>query len=288
MQDRIAIALSSGALKGVFAQGVLTALEGRITADAFGCASSSVISGSLAAIGRSRSHGLDYWQKAAAKSEAMGMSDVVLTSIAEYGPEIRVGAFRPGSPRLLIAVSRVTTPEAAAQTQSDGAKRLGKKLLIQAARGDTSWVDANLAKEIFDSAATGSKKLDAGNSDQVSYASTRMLHEWDIPAEIDGEPYVDASYTCSCPVFDLIERGYRNIIAIDSSPGDSYDSIFRQRLVRDGEQDGSRINLIKPAIDIKDIGVDYTNASQQGIKDAYALGIKAGNAFLTGFTSARQ
>src|ERR1700761_2751828 len=174
MQDGIAIALFSGALKGVFAQGVLTAFEGRIAADAFGCASSSVISGSLAAIGRSKTHGLDCWQQAAAKSETMGMSDVILTSIAEYGPDIRAQAFRTASPRLLIAVSRVTTPEAAAQTQSDAARRLGKKLLIQAARGDTGWVDANLAKEIFDSAATGNRKLDAGNCDQVSYASTRM------------------------------------------------------------------------------------------------------------------
>ncbi|HEX4273139.1 MAG TPA: hypothetical protein VHZ32_17235 [Rhizomicrobium sp.] len=285
MQDGIAIAISSGGFRGVFAQGVLSAFEGRIAADAFGCASSSVVSGTLAAIGRSRSHGLDYWQRAAAKSETMGMSDVILTSIAEHDPDIRAAAFRPGSPRLLIAVSRVTTPEAAAKTQSDGAKRLGRKLLIQAARGDTSWVDTNLAKEIFDTAATGNRKLDAGNSDQVSYASTRMLHEWDIPAEIDGEPYIDASYTCSCPVFDLVERGYRDVIVIDPSPGDIYDSIFRQRLVRDGEQDGSRIHLIKPAIDTKDIGVDYTKATRQGIQDGYDLGVKAGDAFLAGFLS---
>jgi hypothetical protein len=283
MNNQLAIAISSGTLKGVFAQGILSAFEGNLEVNAYATASSSVISASLASVRRSHSHGLSYWKQAASYSAQMGMSEVVLAAIKEYGPDIKVEAFKPGMPRLMIAVSKVMNNEAAKLTQSKLAKKLGRKLLIQARRGDSSWVDANLKKVIFDSYSLVGQELKALNFDEVAYASTRMLHEWDISAEIDGHPYVDASYTCSCPAFELIEAGYKDVIVIDSMPGETYESIFNQKIIEQGRHQCSNVHIMRPAFDIKTLGVEYTSATQRGIEEAYQLGYQQGTDFIAKF-----
>ena len=73
-------------------------------------------------------------------------------------------------------------------------------------------MDQNLTKMIFDTAGEGKTKLRRENFEEVAYASTRMLHAWDEPAEIAGEAYVDASYTCSCPVYEVVALGYKKIV----------------------------------------------------------------------------
>jgi len=73
--------------------------------------------------------------------------------------------------------------EAAAETQGDGARRLGKRLLIEAAKKNRSWVGANLAKRLFDTEAEDpALRLDRANLREVLYATTRMLHAWELPA----------------------------------------------------------------------------------------------------------
>ena len=211
MKHDLAIAAESGTFKGVFVHGVLSAFEeAGVVADAYGSASSSTLPTSCAAIGKSREVGLDYWVTAMEFQRESGdsLSQVVLRSIETYGPMLRAGLFRPGAPRLVIAASAVTNPEAATETQGNQARRLGRKLLLAARKGDRSWVEENLECRLFDSAGQhGTQLLTANNFDAVAYASTRMLHAWEIPAWVNGQPYVDASYTCTCPAEKLAMLG---------------------------------------------------------------------------------
>jgi predicted acylesterase/phospholipase RssA len=101
----LAIVVSSGTLKGVYGQGVLSALEERgLAPAALGCASSSVVSACFAAMGRSRKLGLEYWKRTAKRSQGEGMSRVVKGTIQEYGEMFKDSLFTGEAPRMLIAV----------------------------------------------------------------------------------------------------------------------------------------------------------------------------------------
>ena len=128
------------------------------------------------------------------------MSKVVKGGIQEYGKMFKDSLFTGEAPRMLIAVSYVNNSTAREIIQTPKAKPQGKRILLDLYRGNTEWVDQNLTPVIFDTAGEGKTKLRRDNFEEVAYASTRMLHAWDEPAEIGGEAYVDASYTCSCPV----------------------------------------------------------------------------------------
>jgi hypothetical protein len=281
----VGIAIASGMLKGVYGHGVLSAFEERgLRADVYGTASSSVLSGGLAATGRAREVGVRYWQRAAAGAAEKGMSQVVLDSIAEYGPGLREGLFRADAPEFLLATSKVVTAEAAEVTQGPGAKQLGRDLLRNVFAGDRSWVEQNLATALFANRpgpdATEVRQLTAGNFDAVSYASTRMLHAWKIPAEIDGEAYVDASYTCGCPAREVAARGVATLIAIGADPFPLFRDIYASEEIADGSTlNGARVLVIKPAEDLKPLGVDYATATDEGLDQAYALGLEAGHRF---------
>jgi hypothetical protein len=171
----LAIASSAGGFKGVFVHGVLSALE---AAGIRAAASSSVFPSLSAAVGQANEIGLKYWRVALHTLEqpGNGMSESVLQSIAASGHILRNAPFQPGMPRCFIATSAVITTEGTEQTQGDGARRLGRRLLLQAARGDRSWADAHLRVYLFDSAATDVEhRLTTGNIEEVIYASTRML-----------------------------------------------------------------------------------------------------------------
>ncbi|GAB2782343.1 hypothetical protein GCM10027073_13760 [Streptomyces chlorus] len=151
---RIGVAVASGMLKGVYGHGVLAAFEERgLRAQVYGTASSSALSGGLAAVGRARRTGVAYWTGAAAAAADKGMSGVVLDSIAEYGPTLREGLFRPEAPEFLLAAGKVTDPAAAEATQGPDAKALGRRLLRNVFAGDRSWVDEHLATVVFSSRA---------------------------------------------------------------------------------------------------------------------------------------
>ncbi|QMU75742.1 hypothetical protein GXW83_08310 [Streptacidiphilus sp. PB12-B1b] len=280
----VGIAIASGMLKGVYGHGVLSAFEERgLRADVYGTASSSVLSGGLAATGRARKVGVRYWKRAAAGATEKGMSQVVLDSIAEYGPGLRDGLFRTDAPDFLLATSKVTNAEAAEATQGPGAKQLGRDLLRNVFTGDRSWVEQNLATAVFGNRPGPGpevRPLTAANFDAVSYASTRMLHAWKIPAEIDGEAYVDASYTCGCPAREVAARGVATLIAIGADPFPLFRDIYASEEIADGATlNGARVLVVKPAEDLKPLGVDYATATDEGLDRAYALGLEAGHRF---------
>jgi hypothetical protein len=279
----LAIACSAGGFKGVFVHGVLSALEAAgMRADAYAAASSSVFPSISAAIGKANEIGLQYWRVAlrTMHQPGNGMSEAVLQSIAESGHILRKGLFQPGMPRCIIATSAVTTSGGAEQTQGDGARRLGRRLLLQAARGDRSWADEHLRAHLFDTAASDKEHLlTINNIDEVIYASTRMLHAWTIPAWIAGRPYIDGSYTCACPALEMARWGYREVIAIATEPGTLYRDIFQSEPIPSAWH-GVPIHLIQPGTDPAKLGADFTEASDEGLVAAYEHGLERGREFV--------
>ncbi|NER23614.1 MAG: hypothetical protein F6J86_36820 [Symploca sp. SIO1B1] len=279
----LGIACASGTFKGVFVHGVLSAFESsNVHADVYGGASSSTLSTACATIGKAREVGVEYWCKALNFLQHSGgnMSEAVLQSITEYGPMLCEHLFLPDTPRLIIAASAVVTPEGAQETQGDKARRLGRRLLLSAARGDRTWVDQHLMTHLFDSAASqDGLQLDANNFDEVAYASTRMLHAWDIPAWVNGQPYIDASYSCSCPAIELAQLGYDEVIAVATEPGELYQDLFRTVPIPT-TWENVPIYIIKPDVEPKDLGVDFTSATEQGLHAVYKHGQEKGEEFI--------
>ena len=279
----LAVACSSGGFKGVFVHGVLTALEDAgIYADAYAAASSSVFPSVCAALRKSGEVGLRYWRSAlqTLKEPGNGMSEVVLRSISESGHLLLDLLLQPGMPRFFIATSAVQTAEAAELTQGEGARRLGRRLLLLAARGDRSWANEHLQADLFDSAAPDEKhRLTPENIGAVVYASTRMLHAWTIPAWIAGRPYIDASYTCVCPAIEMAQQGYREVIAIATEPGELYRDMFRSERIPD-VWEGVPIHVIRPDRDVAEMGTDFTGASEEGMVAVYGYGEEKGREFL--------
>ncbi|MEM9926349.1 MAG: hypothetical protein AAF915_21790 [Cyanobacteria bacterium P01_D01_bin.50] len=282
MQNKsLAIASASGSFKGVFTHGVLTALESAgIRADGYAAASSSAIPTAWAAIGKVAELGVNYWLTGMQELQKpnMGMSQVSMGGIKFFNPPLDK-LLAPETPEYLVATSAVVTPEAASQTQSEKARRLGRKLLISAAKKDRSWVDDNLQLVLF-STRKHDLKIDQNNFDEIAYATSRMLHAWDIPAWIKGKPYIDASYTCLCPAIEMIDAGYKEVIAISNEPGILDRDMFGKMAIPASYQ-GISIHIIKPDTDPKEMGVDFTNATPDGLLHVYKHGQEKGQEFLT-------
>jgi predicted acylesterase/phospholipase RssA len=279
----LAIASSAGGFKGVFVHGVLSAFEAAgIRAGAYAAASSSVFPSISAAIGQANEIGLKYWRVAlrTLKQPGNGMSEAVLQSIAESGHILRNETFLPGRPRCFIATSALITTEGAELAQGEGARRLGRRLLLQAARGDRSWADQHLRAYLFDTAATDEEHhLTGENIDEVIYASTRMLHAWAIPASVGGRPFIDGCYTCACPAVEMVQYGYREVIAIATEPGVLYRDIFQSEPVPP-VWNGVPVHIIRPDIDPATMGADYTDVSDGGLVAGYEHGREKGREFL--------
>lgn len=287
MDNSLGIAVATGSFKGVFAHGVLAAFESAgLEASAYACASSSVISSTLTAIGAAQSVGLAYWREALriAQESHQDMSHVVKRSIQIYGPMIKRQLFCGGRRRILIYVSAVNNEAAAAVTQGDGARRLGRRLLLDAFRGDSRWAQENLDKVCFDSRPDEhGLALTERNFDDVVYASTRMLHAWKQPAWVEGKPYVDASYTCMCPAYELCAKGYGEVLAIGTEPGPQFADIFRTRVIKDSLIGATRLRTILPDCDLKTLGVDFTEATDGGLEAAFRHGYEKGLAFAAAY-----
>jgi hypothetical protein len=279
----LAVASAAGGFKGVFAHGVLSALEAAgIRAGAYAAASSSVFPSISAAIGHANQIALKYWRVALKTLEqpGSGMSESVLASIAASEHILRSYPFQPGMPRTIIATSAVITQEGAELTQGDGARRLGRRLLIQAGRGDNSWAAQHLQACLFDSAADDEqRRLTPENVNAVIYASTRMLHGWTIPAWVAGRPYIDGCYTCNCPAVELAQLGYREIIAIATEPGPLYRDIFQSEAIP-GNWDGIPIHIIYPQIDPATLGAGFSDVTDEGLVRGYEHGLEIGRVFV--------
>jgi hypothetical protein len=279
----LAIACASGGFKGVFVHGVVSVLErAGLRAAAYAGASSSVVCAGCGVTGLANTLGLTYWEGALdlARQPGNGMSEVVLGCIARWSPVLRPHFAWPHSPRLLIAASAVCTPEGTAQTQGPGARALGRRLLVQAARRDGAWAAAHLRLSLFDSAAKDpALRLTAERFDAVAYASTRMLHAWSIPAWVEGAPFIDASYTCACPALELAAAGYTTVLAISPEPGPVYHDLFAADPLPP-LYGAARIQVIQPRRDLQELGVDFTTATVEGLRAAYAHGEAQARAFL--------
>ena len=279
---KLAIASASGSFKGAFTHGVLTALESAgIRADAYAASSSSVMPTAWAAIGKTAELGVNYWLKGMEELQKpeMGMSQVTMGGIKFFNPPLDK-LLAAETPEYFIATSAVITSEAASQTQGEKARRLGRKLLVSAAKKDRSWVNENLQTVLFSTRRNGIySKIDENNFDDIAYATSRMLHAWDIPAWINEKPYIDASYTCLCPAIEMIDAGYKQVIAINNEPGIFYRDMFGLEIIPESDR-GVDIHIIKPDTDPKEMGVDFTNATPEGLLAVYQHGEEKGRGFL--------
>jgi hypothetical protein len=277
---KLAIACSSGSFKGAFAHGVLSALEtAKIRANGYAAASSSVIPMAWAAIGKVTDLGVNYWLAGSKLlKQDIGMSQIALGGITNFSPP-KEQLFAPETPEYFVATSEVISQEAASETQSEKAKRLGRKLLVSAAKKDRSWVDTHLQPVLFSTKPRSEMCLDASNFEEVAYASSRMLHAWNIPAWIGGKPYVDASYTCLCPAVEMVEAGYQKVIAIANEPGILYRDMFQRETIPESYK-GIDIHIIKPDVDPQELEVNFTDATVGGLFAVYRHGEEKGKEFL--------
>lgn len=282
MTQTLAIACQSGGYRVSFIMGVLSAFEAAgLRADAYAGTSASAVPAALATIGQIGAVAPEYGKSMVQyKALGQGMSGVALESLKRWGPFIRERLFQPGMPRLCVPTSAVITPEAAEQTQGKQARRLGRTLLLAAAQHDRTWANANLRLELFDTAsADPALRLTPENVDEVAYASTRMLHAWDIPAWIAGRPYIDGSYTCACAALEMADLGYDEVIAIATDASTLHRDFFGDSPIP-GVWKGVPIQVVRPSIDPGTLGADFTEATEAGVAAVYRHGEEVGRQFL--------
>ncbi len=252
----LAIATPVGSFKGAFAHGVLSALEqAGVRADAYAAASSSVIPASWAAVGRAADLGVNYWLAGweALQLPNQNMSKVMQRGIRAFSRALRQPLFQADAPHLYIATNAVITAAARQQTQSDQAQALGKELMRASARQDRRWVDTHLQLALFSTQSLQpQRRITANNYPAVAYASSRIMHAWDLPAWIEGQPFVDAAYTCLCPAIAMAVAGYQEVIAISNEPGTLYQDMFHIEPVPH-QYHQTPIQVIKPAAHLKEI-----------------------------------
>lgn len=275
-----AIACASGGFRGAFVHGVLTAFEERgFRADTYAAVSSSALPAACAAVGQASIVGIDHWLgllETRAKYRG-DMSPVLQESIDAVVPGIAGFLFGAGASRFLVVTCAVAD-EAAEETQGPGARRLGRRLLVAAGRGDRQWVRDNLKAVFFDSAGKHGAPLTPENLPPAIYASTRMLHAWSVPAFVDGAPFVDGSYLLACPAVEMAALGHRRIIAVATRPGPIPLDLVGDRMAPD-EADGVPIETIVPDLDPAELGVDVTSADMAGLVALYDHGREKGRVY---------
>jgi hypothetical protein len=282
----LGIAVSSGMLRGVFCHGVVTAIEqAGIRADVYGGTSSAVLSVGLAAAGQAQEVGVDYWHTVAGLIATHDMSTAVLTSIDTYWPTVAPLLFHHDAPRLLVATSKVRTDEAAAVTQGppQDAFRLGLQLIRDAARGKRRWADKHLTREIWDTYGDrdGHQALTADNGAEVIHASTRMLHALPQATAINGRPHIDGTYTCACPLSEVIATGPDIVLVISPETGPLYTDFFRREQLLHSIPDTTTVHVLQPPGDLRKlVGVDYAAADPDALEDGYRLGLEVGDTYL--------
>lgn len=274
----VAICCMSGGYKSVFTHGVLKAFEdAEIRAKAYAACSSSVLIAAFAAFNKISRLDLTLWSDGYEISQRNGnQSEAMLESIDKLSQDIVNCLWDADAARLLVATSYVKTEEAALITQSTGAKRLGQMLLINSLKHKSDWKDQNLESEVFDTHSDDKNKLlTKQNFKEVAYATTRMLHAWNIPAYINNKAYVDGSYTFLCPVQPLSELGYKKIVCISTEKGKVAFDLFSEEAIPNKIGD-STIDFIKPDCELKEMGVDFYAISDYGLEKVYKHGYAKG------------
>ena len=180
----------------------------------------------------------------------------------------------------MVSTSFVKSKEAAIETQLEKLRRLGLKLLIEAAKKITTWRDSNLEHHMFDTFKDNRTRLITREIlKDVLYATTRMMHAWHIPAYIDGEPYIDGSYTSICPVVSTADLGYKKIICITTEHDKTKLDLFSDKFIPE-RINKTEITFIKPDFNLADIGVEFTKVSLEGIEKAFQHGVEKAEDFI--------
>lgn len=280
----IGIACASGTFKGVFTHGVLAAFENqKIKPLGIGCSSSATVSGCFFVANQVEKIGADYWKNVVTKrNNGISMSQITFETIEQYASLVKNAILiNEESPLLSIATSYVTNEAAAEKTQTEIAKKFGRRLLLSAMKKNRGWVDENLSTVYFSNKdIKNHKNLTKENFEEVLYATSRMLHEWDIPAWIEDKPYVDASYTCLCMVEEVKKLGCELVIAIGTEPSGINLDLFTEDFIKEEKGEEQELRMILPDFDLKDIGVDFTKATIEGVEQAYEHGYKKGLEFI--------
>lgn len=283
--NNLAISCTSGGYKNAFTQGVLTAFEENgLIANVYVACSSSTLIAAFAAFRKIKQLDLTLWKNGymISQEDSGDQSRAMLHTIQQLSPEIINNLWQSDSSRLLITTSLVKTEEAATITQSDGAKRLGQMLLINAIRHKTDWKDKNLELKIFDTLSNMTTELlSKDNFNKVAYATTRMLHAWKIPAYINNQAYIDGSYTSHCPIQFLSKLEPKRIICICTEKEKIFSNIFGTEEIP-SQIDNIYIDLIKPDFDLKSVGLDFYTITNDGLERGYEHGYKKGVSYLNG------
>lgn len=280
----ITICCMSGGYKNVFTHGVLKAFEENgLKARVYAACSSSTLIAAYAAMNKVSTLDLSLWSDGYAISQNDGnQSRAMLHTIEKLSNDVQKDLWKPNSSRLLIATSLVKNEEAAIITQSEGAKRLGQILLIYALKHKSDWKEQNLELQIFDTQSTSNKwkLLTKENFNEVAYATTRMLHAWNIPAYINKMAYLDGSYTSLCPVIPLSELGAKHILCISTEREKVCFDLFSNEEIP-STLNGSLIEFIKPDCELKEMGVDFYAITKDGLSNVFDYGYRKGLDYIT-------
>lgn len=277
--NEVAICCLSGGYKNAFTQGVLTAFEENgLVADVYTACSSSALIAAFAAFRGVKQLDLSLWENGYRISQEDGsdQSRAMQHSIQKLLSVIQSNLWKPSSSRLAIAVSRIITSDAVVAAQSEGAKRLGQIILLNAMRHKTEWKDKNLEAELFDTYPDErTRLLTKENFNEVAYATTRMLHAWKIPAYIENDAYIDGSYTSHFPTQFLTQLKCKRIICISTEKEKVFTNIFMQEEVP-AKIEEVLVDMIKPDVELKEIGLDFYTITKEGLNTAYEHGYKKG------------
>jgi hypothetical protein len=81
----------------------------------------------------------------------------------------------------------------------------------------------------------------------------------------------------------MAEQGYDTVIAIGTEPGAIYRDLFADRIVPESHNNAAII-MVVPEVDPKEVGVEFTRASEQGVNALYQHGIEQGKKVLQQLT----
>jgi hypothetical protein len=280
----LAVVCEASSFRGVFIHGVLTAFEeAGLPVQAYSAASSMTIPTAYAAVGKlPLLEGVEYWKYrvAGVRQYQNDMSYCIKKGIEMALPDLIPDLFQPGAKRFFVGASEVITEEAAQLTQSDKAARLGRKLMVDAARKDRSWALEHLRPALFDTAAVNEMQcISAENLADVLYASTRLLNGWKEPASVSGRPFLDGVYSCGIPVMETAGSGFQTIVAVSAAPPPLFTDMFQTTLVP-SRVGMTQVFCVHPERPGSHFEVSLFDATEAGLEAFYTHGIERGRLFL--------
>ena len=256
------VACSAGGFKGVFVHGVLAALEAAgLRASAYAASSVSVFPAGAAVVGRIREEGLAQWTGALAVLEATGRPQAMIDWLTRGLMErTKAHLFQPTASNLAIVAS-----QARADLSPD--LRLGRQLLLAAARHQGEWARQRFSAVSFDSRLG---TLNPDNLLKVVQASTRLLHIWGEAVELEGQRLLDASYSWACPAPALLAYLDGPLVVLATDPGPVQLDIFGTPLPQFDHI------LVSPDFAPESVGVEILRASPTGLSTLHEHGLEQG------------